>query len=164
MKRSAFGAIQASLGSVDPVPVGSEQELQWLAENYADPEFVNNASADQVLRGCALFGLTKSIDRPRWLVPLIYRPRLKRWVEYLRMDDELLARSTSSSSSGGVKGLSAEEVRTAVDERGGVGVGTDVGRGEQDRQGWEVEREERRWLEKWLKRREPLITGSKKKA
>jgi hypothetical protein len=145
LKRLAFEAVQGGLGSATPIPPGSEEEMTWLADNFANAEFVATASAEQVLRACAVFGLTKSHDRPAFLVPLIYRPRLERWAEYLALDDRLIARG------GGVKAMNAEEVRTAVEERGGFGVAGAVSQRSGD--GWSAEREERQWLEQWLKRR-----------
>jgi LETM1-like protein len=140
-KCAAFTAVQTALGSATPISPGSEEELEWLAGNFADVDFAaSSASAQQVLQACAVFNLTRTHERPSFLVPLIYRPRLKRWVEYLDLDDRLIMRG------GGVKSLNTAEVRLAVEDRGGGGVtkGTEGSRSE---------REERVWLERWLKRR-----------
>lgn len=141
LKRDALAAIQASLGLSTSIKPGSEQELTWLAENFASPEFVNTASAEQVLLGCAMFGLTKRIDRPAFLVPWVYRPRLRRWAEYLALDDRLIVRG------GGVDALTPEEVRIAVDERGGIGVGVGGGHAR------DAVEQERKWLAQWLQKR-----------
>lgn len=140
-KQVALQAVQGSLGSATPIPPGSDEELAWLADTFANRDFVASASAEQVLRVCAVFGLTRSLDRPAWLVPWIYRRRLRKWIEYLALDDQLIVRG------GGVQALNAEEVRTAVEERGGFGVSGPAA------DGWSAEREERRWLERWLRRR-----------
>lgn len=146
-KQLALQAVQGGLGSATPISPGSEEELTWLADNFANRDFAASASAEQVLRACAVFGLAKSHDRPAWLVPWLYRPRLKKYTEYLALDDQLIVRG------GGVKALNAEEVRTAVEERGGFGVAGPVSNSSRSANGWSAEREERRWLERWLKRR-----------
>lgn len=142
-KRAALIAHQArTTGSVTPVPVGSDEELDFLAGDFTNPDWITNtASAEDILGACAVLGLCKTHLRA-WpgLVPvLLYRPRLLRYAAYLRLDDELIRKA------GGVKGMDAAEVRIAIEERGGV----DVAEG---RYGWEAEREERRWLERWLTR------------
>jgi hypothetical protein len=117
LKRQALQATQADLGSVTPILSGSNEEMKWLAQNFGNRDLVassRTASAQMTLRGCAVFGLVKSLKRAPWWVPLIYRPRLIRWVEYLELDDKMLLRG------GGVEALNAEEVRIAVEERGGV--------------------------------------------
>ncbi|KAL2009215.1 hypothetical protein VTN00DRAFT_7409 [Thermoascus crustaceus] len=145
-RHAALAAHQAALGSVTPIPPGSDTEMDLLAGQYADINLVRSSSpgslsAEQVLRACAVFGLARSHLQPSFLVPLLYRPRLRRWAEYLDLDDRLIVRG------GGVGAMSADEVRIAVDERGGVGVAAGMG------DGWGAEREERRWLERWLARR-----------
>ncbi|KAH8688848.1 hypothetical protein BGW36DRAFT_392269 [Talaromyces proteolyticus] len=120
--------------------VSPGEEMKWLANRFGDRGFADTASAELILRGCAVFGLAKTHQRPSWLVPLVYRPRLKRWTEYLEVDDRLIR------GGGGVEALSAEEVRIALDERGGVGVGWTNGNVESVEEG-------RRWLADWLKRR-----------
>lgn len=119
---------------------GSVEEMRWLADQFATYEFATTASPEQVLRACAVFGLAKTHDRPSFLVPLVYRPRLVRWAEYLELDDRLIV------NGGGVRAMSAAEVRIAVDERGGVNIGSGEGLGGS-------EKEERRWLSEWLVRR-----------
>ncbi|PYH90549.1 hypothetical protein BO71DRAFT_402082 [Aspergillus ellipticus CBS 707.79] len=130
------------VGSVTAPTVGSDAEMSAL-RRMANPEWILQADGPAVLRACAALGLAKTHTRPTWLVELIYRPRLSRYAEYLDLDDGLIR------SCGGVSGMGASEVRIAVEERGGIGVGLTEGR-----DGWEAEREERRWLEKWLVTRE----------
>ncbi|KAJ9304911.1 hypothetical protein DTO217A2_5564 [Paecilomyces variotii] len=141
-KNAAIAAHQAAVqGSMAPVAVGSKEELAILVDQYADVGFANTASAEEVLRACAVFGLAKTHTRPSALVPVVYRPRLRRWAQYLELDDRLIKQG------GGVKAMSADEVRIAVEERGGVGAGGD------GRNDWKAEMEERKWLEKWFERR-----------
>ncbi|PYH41115.1 uncharacterized protein BP01DRAFT_360686 [Aspergillus saccharolyticus JOP 1030-1] len=127
-------------GTVTAPTVGSAEEMSALRL------LISRSMAqdrEAVARACAVFGLARSHEAPAWAVPLVYQRRLERYLEYLAIDDELIRRG------GGVKAMEAAEVRIAVEERGGVGVGfSEVGR-----DGWEVEREERRWLEKWLQKR-----------
>ncbi|OOF98526.1 hypothetical protein ASPCADRAFT_41408 [Aspergillus carbonarius ITEM 5010] len=123
------------VGAVTAPTVGSDAEMRVLKE-MVNGEWIRTARPGDILRACAALGLTKSHTRPEWLVGVLYRPRLRRYAEYLEVDDGLI------SSGGGVSGMEAAEVRIAVEERGGVGVG-----GKED---WETEREERRWLGKWL--------------
>ncbi|PWY67554.1 hypothetical protein BO70DRAFT_366291 [Aspergillus heteromorphus CBS 117.55] len=130
------------VGSVTAPTVGSDAEMSAL-RRMADPEWIRDADDHAVLRACAALGLAKTHTRPTWWVGLIYRPRLNRYAEYLDLDDGLIR------SCGGVSRMEASEVRMAVEERGRVGVGLTGGE-----DGWEVEREERRWLEKWLAARE----------
>ena len=139
-KRASFATIQARLGSATPISPGSEEEMQWLAENFADVDFAASASAEQVLQGCAALGLARTHQLPSLLVPLLYRPRLKRWAQYLDLDDRLIVRG------GGPEAMFAEELRIALEERGGVGVGA-------GKNGLEAERAQRQWLERWLARR-----------
>ncbi|KAK2814329.1 hypothetical protein FQN49_008220 [Arthroderma sp. PD_2] len=107
---------------------------------------VSGLSTEDVIRSCVVFGLRKRHDLPfpgfvqTLLVNQIYRPRLQRWMEYLAVDDKLIA------SAGGVKGMVAEEVRLAVDERGGVDVGMGL-------EGADSEKIERKWLTKWVEGR-----------
>ncbi|KAL1851837.1 hypothetical protein Plec18170_006140 [Paecilomyces lecythidis] len=144
-KRAAIAAHQAAVqGSMAPVAVGSQEELAILADKYADVEFANAAAVEEVLRACAVFGLAKKHTRPSALVPVVYRPRLRRWAQYLELDDRLIQQG------GGVKAMSVDEVRIAVEERGGVGAG---GEGRND---WKAEMEERKWLERWFERRRVL--------
>jgi hypothetical protein len=114
--------------------------MHWLAENFANMDFAASASAEQVLQGCAALGLARTHQQPSFLVPLLYRPRLKQWAQYLDVDDRLIVRG------GGPEALLAEELRIAVEDRGGVGVGA-------GKNGLEAEREQKRWLERWLARR-----------
>lgn len=120
-------------------PMRDEDAMTWLAEQFGSREFAATASSEQVLRACAVFGLAKSHDASSALVSLIYRPRLRKWTEYLALDDELIVRG------GGVDALNLKELRIAVEERGGF-VDLDLG-------GQRVEKAEREWLSRWLKRR-----------
>lgn len=136
VKRLAIAAHQArTTGSVTPLLVGSEQELDLLARKFANGKWVEEeASSEDVLRACAVFGLAKTHVRPPFLAGLVYKQRLRRYAEYLRLDDGLIVKY------GGVKKLNANEVRIAIEERGGGDVGD--------------EKVQRAWLEKWLQRRE----------
>ncbi|KAL7657733.1 hypothetical protein M752DRAFT_330609 [Aspergillus phoenicis ATCC 13157] len=127
-----------SPGTVTPPETGSQDEMSVL-KRMVDRKWIEGAEAGEVLRACAALGLARSYERPAWLVGVVYRGRLRRYAEYLECDDELIRRG------GGVAEMEGEEVRIAVEERGGVGVG--VGG---VREGWEAEREERRWLERWI--------------
>ncbi|WEW60410.1 hypothetical protein PRK78_005895 [Emydomyces testavorans] len=126
---------------------GSSQEwlnLTTLPRSVAS--VVRHASADEILRSCAVLGLSKSHRLPGYIpgfmqgtvVNWVYRPKLRRWLEYLAVDDALMREG------GGVRGLSADELRIAVEERGGVDVGIDKAREE------ERERMMRRWLGTWI--------------
>ncbi|GKZ23382.1 hypothetical protein AbraIFM66951_009280 [Aspergillus brasiliensis] len=136
--RTKRDALVVGTGSVTPPETGSVEEMRVLKRNV-DRKWIESAEAGEVLRACAVLGLAKTHERPGWLVGVVYRGRLRRYAEYLECDDELIRRG------GGVSEMEAEEVRIAVEERGGVGVG--VGG---VREGWEAEREERRWLERWV--------------
>ncbi|GAQ44768.1 hypothetical protein AtubIFM57143_008526 [Aspergillus tubingensis] len=136
--RAKREALVVGTGSVTPPGVGSVEEMGVL-KRMVDGSWIEGAGAGEVMRACAVLGLARSYERPGWLVRVVYRGRLRRYAEYLACDDELIRRG------GGVAGMEAEEVRIAVEERGGVGVG--VGG---VREGWEAEREERRWLERWV--------------
>jgi hypothetical protein len=136
-QQHAFAAVQGGLGSMKPVR--DEDAMTWIAEQFGSREFAATASAEQVLRACAVFGLTNSHDRAAVWVPLIYRPRLKKWTEYLALDDALIVQG------GGVNALSAREVRIAIEERGGFFELSD-----------QVEMQERQWLSQWLKRRKVI--------
>ncbi|EFR02675.1 hypothetical protein MGYG_05672 [Nannizzia gypsea CBS 118893] len=104
---------------------------------------VSTLSVDEVLRSSVVFGLRKRHDLPvpgflqTMLVNQVYRPRLQRWMEYLAADDKLIV------SAGGLKNMVAEEVRLAVDERGGVDVGLGL-------EGPASEAAERKWLANWI--------------
>ncbi|KAK2812191.1 hypothetical protein FQN50_001549 [Emmonsiellopsis sp. PD_5] len=107
---------------------------------------VNKARASGVLRACAVFGLAKNHEFPVPFLPgflrdevvnQVYRPRLRRWMRYLEVDDWLIF------TGGGVGEMSVEEVRTAVEERGGVDVS--IGMGAE-----KAEKVERKWLAEWV--------------
>ncbi|KAL3458521.1 hypothetical protein BJX64DRAFT_223518 [Aspergillus heterothallicus] len=138
-KTAALSARAAEVeGSVTAPQAGSEEEMQVISK-FVDAEWVEKASDVEILRACAVLGLAKTHQRPGFLVGMVYRRRLRKFVEYLGLDDELMR------NCGGVKALEAVEVRVAVEERAGYGVAD----GEE---GWQAERVQRRWLEKWLKR------------
>ncbi|EYE96270.1 uncharacterized protein EURHEDRAFT_411424 [Aspergillus ruber CBS 135680] len=144
-KRAALVAHYVqSTGSVSYTP-DTGKELDLLAQ-YISLEWIDSASPEEVLRACAVFGLVKTHTRPSTLVSLIYRARLRRFAEYLAVDDGLIMHG------GGVSAMEGVEVRIAVEERGGVEI---VMRetGEDESEEWEGEREQRRWLEGWLERR-----------
>lgn len=141
-KRAALTAHEvARSGSLKSAAAGSEPELDLLARAYTRPAWIEAASAEEILRACATLGLVKAHTRPTALVSLLYRARLQRYAEYLDIDDRLIRRC------GGVTAMEAAEVRIAVEERGGVGLA-------EGSEGWDIEREERRWLGRWLERRE----------
>ncbi|EEA19723.1 conserved hypothetical protein [Talaromyces marneffei ATCC 18224] len=138
-KGHAFAAVQGGLGSMKPM---REQDVMtWQALQFGSREFAATASAEQVLRACAVFGLAKSHDQGAAWVSLIYRPRLQKWTEYLALDDQLIVQN------GGVDYLSAQELKIAIDERGGFEPSADV------RRAGQVEKAEREWLKLWLKTR-----------
>ena len=142
VKRAALVAHQvATTGSLTPFGAGSDQELDLLADCYADLDWAQTASVEEILRACVALGLSKSYNRHPFLASVIYRPRLRRYAEYLSVDDQLIR------SGGGVKAMEASEVTIAVEERGGVDI-------RDGNVGWKAEREERRWLEQWLQRRQ----------
>ncbi|KAL4995685.1 hypothetical protein BDV10DRAFT_126162 [Aspergillus recurvatus] len=141
-KRAALGAYaQASNGSVAAPEPGSKEELDLLSA-FASKEFTKEASAQDVLTACAVFGLTKSHNSPGLLVEPVYRKRLAKHAEYLAVDDKLI------KNCGGVTEMDSAEVKIAVEERGGYGLMPGAS-------AWEVERVERRWLEIWLQRSQP---------
>lgn len=151
LKRQALQATQADLGSATPITSGSNEEMEWLAQNFGSRELAASSksasSAQMVLRGCAAFGLVKSLRRAPWLVPLVYRPRLIRHVEYLELDDKMLLRG------GGVEALNAEEVRIAVEERGGVFFE------DSDLNPAHREARDREWLTRWFAARKSILGG-----
>ncbi|KAJ0417172.1 hypothetical protein BJY00DRAFT_303588 [Aspergillus carlsbadensis] len=127
-------------GSVTPPKVGSEEEMRVISQ-FVNKRWVEKASAEEVIRACAVLGVTQWHTMPSFLVQMLYRRRLKNYVEYLGLDDELMRKC------GGAKALDAVEVRLAVEERAGFGVAM----GEEE---WQAEGVQRRWLEKWLERKE----------
>lgn len=129
--------------SLSPVQVGSEEELDLLAR-FADMEWVAGADSHAILRASAVFGLVKKHDPAVGgvLVGPIYRPRLKRYIHYLSIDDAMIRKV-------GVKAMSSEEVRFALDERGLGDVASLAPRGK-------AEVVEREALERWLVARKGL--------
>lgn len=137
-KRAALSAHSIAVhGSVTPPGPGTPEEMELLAR-FASEEFVRGASNEEVLRACAVFGLVKSHQKSTFLVNGLYRPRLRKFVEYLALDDQLIR------DCGGVSAMKRAEVRVAVEERGGFGL--------LSMDGPEAERTERRWLQQWLSR------------
>ncbi len=138
-KRAALSAHStATKGSVSIPEAGSNEELELLS-GFASPSFVEGAAAEDILRACAVFGLVKTHTRPSVLVNPLYRRRLRKYAEYLALDDKLIRKG------GGVSAMESAEVKIAVEERGGQGL-------PQGTEGWETERLERRWLEMWLEK------------
>jgi hypothetical protein len=140
-KRNALaGHTAATAGSLSPMSVGGKEELNLLATRFANPAFARTADAESVLRACAVFGLAKSHVRfsSGAFVRFVYRPRLERYTSYLAIDDAMIR------GGGGVKALVAEEVRVAVEERGGGDVASGY------RKDGQRETVEREWLERWL--------------
>jgi K+-transporting ATPase c subunit len=125
-------ALAAQTGSVSDPGMAAEVAL---LRGLSRAEWVERASVEEVMRACAVFGIGGK-RRVNVLAP-VYRARLRRYVEYLEVDDGLIR------GCGGVGAMEAAEVTIAVEERGGVGVAEGL-------EGWDAEREERRWLEKWL--------------
>lgn len=105
---------------------------------------IQKASVQDVLHICAIFGISKghtlSVPYPldMAVVNAVHRRRLLRWLRYLEIDDRLIVRS------GGVSKMDPEEVRFAVEERGGIDVRLGL-------EGQKAEQVERKWLENWLK-------------
>lgn len=118
----------------------TEKEDLEMLMGYADPRNVGGLEGKDVAGAVAVFDLSPGF-LPGWVVSGVlegvYRQRLRRWVEYLVLDDGLIVKG------GGVEGLSAEEVRIAVEERGGVSVGIGLG-GEKEVVA------EREWLKRWI--------------
>lgn len=129
---------QASTTMPTAVQVGSEQEMALLAR-FASDAFARDADGSAVLAASAVFGIVKS-HNPRLggvLMGPVYRPRLRRYIRYLEIDDGMIRE-------GGVKGMSGEEVRFALEERGLGDVASVL------RRGVKGEDVERRALEMWL--------------
>ncbi|PGH34454.1 hypothetical protein GX50_02722 [[Emmonsia] crescens] len=152
------GAVVAAAdgGGENSVKANAIANLDVLLNATAIPHtvdingLINHASTAGVLRACAVFRLSRGHELaggsflPGFLkaevVNQIYRPRLRRWMRYLEVDDWLIVKN------GGVEGMSADEVRIAVEERGGVDVSVGLKEGE-------AEVVERRWLENWVQGR-----------
>lgn len=149
-KPNMDAGVTAVQGSVQ---VGSKEEIALLGE-FASPLWAAKADPQAVLRACAVFGLVKRHDRLAGsaLVGSIYRPRLKRYAEYLAIDDGMIR------AGGGVAALSPAEVRIALDERGAG----DVAGLWNGKKALTVGRE---WLKKWLELKEGEVksqTGRKR--
>ncbi|KAL4945312.1 hypothetical protein BDV06DRAFT_184944 [Aspergillus oleicola] len=111
-----------------------------LLTMFARADWAEGKMHQWVMYACVIFGLAKSTTGVYGFKPLVnyvYRPRLERYRRYLRLDDQLIREG------GGVQALTAEEVRIAVEERGGFVVPP----GMEER---EAEKPLRKWLEVWL--------------
>ncbi|EEQ90268.1 hypothetical protein RJZ56_005001 [Blastomyces dermatitidis] len=153
---AAAAAAANGANGIDTVKATAIANLDVLLNATAIPHtvdingLINHASTAGVLRACAVFRLSRGHEvtgssfLPGFLVAeivnQIYRPRLRKWMRYLEVDDWLIVKN------GGVEGMSAEEVRIAVEERGGVDVSVGLKEGE-------AEAAERRWLENWVQGR-----------
>ncbi|KAF7715607.1 Uncharacterized protein PECH_000981 [Penicillium ucsense] len=138
----ALQAFAAGTGKTVPM-AGSDAERAMLVD-VSRGTFAREASAQQVLQVCAMFGLVKTHDRVLGtaMAGLVYRPRLVRYLHYLEVDDRMIMDA-------GVDALSADEVRLAVEERGGGDVAAMMS-------GLKAETREREWLKKWLMERRAL--------
>ncbi|KAL4864992.1 hypothetical protein BDV12DRAFT_188555 [Aspergillus spectabilis] len=141
LKHAAMSAHAASLeGSISPPEPGSQEEFEILAKftnkNWVEKE----ASVQEVIHACVVFGLVKSMDGLAIVRHKAYRKKLSAFAEYLELDDRMIR------DGGGVSALEPAEVRIAVEERAGYG----LPRGSE---GWEAEMVERRWLKMWLRRK-----------
>ncbi|KAJ5692115.1 hypothetical protein N7462_001538 [Penicillium macrosclerotiorum] len=136
-KTLALAAHARASGSTAP-HAGDSAELELLAE-FASPAWAMRADGAAVLRASAVFGLVRSHERTgaALLVGPVYRPRLRRYLEYLAIDDSMIRRN------GGVAALSAAEVKVALDERGAGDVAAAFASAK-------AEFVEREWLERWL--------------
>ncbi|KAL4882358.1 hypothetical protein BJY04DRAFT_217273 [Aspergillus karnatakaensis] len=143
LKRKALSAhLAASEGSVSVPGPGSAEEMDILSK-FTDKKWIENeASVQEVIHACVVMGIVKSMDGLAIVRHKAYRKKLSAFAQYLEVDDQFIREG------GGVSALEAAEVRIAVEERAGYGLSSGGG------EGWEIEREERRWLEKWLERRE----------
>lgn len=118
----------------------SEKEDLEMLMGYADPKKVDKLKGKDVAAAAALFDLSLGFLPSGGLLEGVNKGRVKGWVEYLVADDKLIVKG------GGVERLGQEEVRIAVEERGGVGVGMGLGE----------KREvvaEREWLKRWIEGR-----------
>ena len=143
-KRAAMIAYRAAtMGSISvPSSSSTEEEMDVLADRFANPEWARTSNVRDMLCACSALDLVHS-HHPfvHGLLAPVYRRELRRFAAYLVVDDALIL------SGGGVAGLEADEVRLAVVERGAGDVSAGMAAG------WEAERVERRWLERWLRRR-----------
>ncbi|KAJ5162411.1 hypothetical protein N7492_007803 [Penicillium capsulatum] len=172
-EKRKFAALRAHLHALRSTASAAELRLGGTLEHVlielADPRWAESADVHAVLRACAVFDLVKSHDRflGAALASVVYRPRLRRYLEYLAIDDGLIR------AGGGVAAMSAAEVRIACDERGACG-GGDGRVGSQDKasstesrvrssrpapsseeiQRLRNEKLERDWLARWLEVRE----------
>ncbi|KAI5300793.1 hypothetical protein KEM56_002183 [Ascosphaera pollenicola] len=119
-----------------------KRKLVSLRSQWGDlksfPQSIDLKQLDARSSRDAALGLNlASRTPPAALLPLlaeaIYRPRVRKHLAYLAWDDKLIKKF------GGVSALNSEEVKRAVLERGGVHC---VVLGN--------EKEDRKWLEKWL--------------
>lgn len=134
-------ALKALEGNVSAINASTELETIL---RMSHPDWVRAANAKGVLSACAVLGLVKKHNRfaGRLLTAPVYRPRLNKYLEYLALDDALIR------TGGGVKELSPDEVRFALDERGASDVAVEFSSEAKA----DVARRE--WLMKWLELRE----------
>ncbi|PTU19111.1 hypothetical protein P175DRAFT_0533533 [Aspergillus ochraceoroseus IBT 24754] len=103
-KRAALVAHSAAVrGSLTPLAPGSDRELDLLALEFGDRGWVESASDAEVLRACTVFGLAKS-HRRSGLLKGVYRGRLRRYAEYLDIDDGLIRKCGGVKAMEGVEG------------------------------------------------------------
>lgn len=155
-----------STSTVGDLRLGGNQERALV--ELADLRWAESADPLAVLRACAVFDLVKSHDRflGSALSGLVYRPRLRRYLAYLAVDDGMIR------SGGGVQAMSAAEVRIACEERGACGsdlTGGSAGKSSvsdsrvrttrpapstEEVRRVQNEKVEREWLTRWLELRE----------
>lgn len=125
-----------------PVPTAGSQAERELLARFADPSWAASATAEEVLRACAVFGLVGRHDRigGSILAGTVYRGRLRRYLEYLVIDDRMIR------SGGGVMALSAAELGIALDERGAGDAAAIYAK----KPGDEAVTKEKEWLQGWL--------------
>ncbi|KAL4951966.1 hypothetical protein BDW69DRAFT_185870 [Aspergillus filifer] len=130
-----FEEMSADDGKKETFDFGSRNQmhmLRSLTHKNSAPEQSDMAC----MQACVLFGLSKTTSFQSLAKPY-YRPKLRKYIEYLILDDKLI------KEGGGVMALNDEEVRIAVEERGGFGFPD-----------WLSEHEangvRREWLKWWL--------------
>ena len=142
-KHDAMMAYRAStIGAVTVPRPGSDEEMELLADRFANPRWNGIANVRDLLCGCSVLDLVQSHHEYHRLFAWVLRRELRRFSSYLMVDDALILRD------GGVAAMHADEVRLAVVQRGAgdMTLGKEVG--------WEAEFEERRWLDRWIQRRQ----------
>ncbi|KAL4792287.1 hypothetical protein BDV19DRAFT_256424 [Aspergillus venezuelensis] len=140
MKRTApimksFEEMFADRGRKETLEFGSRNQMQMLRSLTRDASPVKDYDS-HCMEACVLFGLAKTTNFESLAGPY-YRQKLRKYIEYLLLDDKLI------NEGGGVWALNDEEVRIAVEERGGFGFPDWLSEHEADA----VRRE---WLMWWL--------------